>query len=208
MPATWIFQANPNRFNLDGFFASKPVTMAFLVTRYAERMAVGDQVYLWRAVGGGDEATSGVIAEAEVGSPVSDRIDDAASRPFWEDQNEAGIVAPRVQLRLIRTAQKREILQRRWLIEDPVLRDLTILKMANATNYEVSTEHAMRLNALWTRTGQDWTYAESLAGPLDISFDVWWTSFAAGGIASCSNFTAFGSRGPRLLQQGHELSPR
>lgn len=89
MPATWIFQATPNRFDLDGFFDTKPITVAFLVTHYAERMAAGDKVYIWRAVGGGDETTSGVIAEAEMGSPVSERLDDAASRPFWKDQTKA-----------------------------------------------------------------------------------------------------------------------
>ena len=41
-----------------------------------------------------------------------------------------------------------------------MLRDMLILRLANATNYEVSDEQAIRLNTLWSRTGKDWSYAD------------------------------------------------
>jgi hypothetical protein len=56
---TWIFQGNPDEFDLDG-------QVPWLVTRYAAEIAVGDPVYLWRnqktqrAIAGG----SGIVIAA------------------------------------------------------------------------------------------------------------------------------------------------
>jgi hypothetical protein len=44
VPATWIFQANPNRFDLDGFFAAKPVEFKWLVTRVLQSEGVESHV--------------------------------------------------------------------------------------------------------------------------------------------------------------------
>lgn len=161
---TWIFQANPARFDIDAFLGTNPVEMTWLVTRYAAKIAPGDQVFIWRSVGGGDRDESGIIAEGVVLGAPAPREDDPASRPFWKSTTDRDGIVERARLRVMRIANKREVLKRGWMKDDPVLRDLTILKMANATNYEVSDKASNRLNALWQKTGVDWTYAESVAG--------------------------------------------
>ena len=40
------------------------------------------------------------------------------------------------------------------------------LRMRSATNYPVTNEHALRLDALWSRTGRDWNRSEAIAGLL------------------------------------------
>jgi hypothetical protein len=50
------------------------------------------------------------------------------------------------------------------LIEDPVLAGLSVFRFQNTTNFSVSRKQADRLNALWTKTGNDWTYEEAVAG--------------------------------------------
>jgi hypothetical protein len=67
-------------------------------------------------------------------------------------------------LRVLRLANSKEILRRDWLKEDPIVNDLTILKRAAGTNFNVPDKHRMRLQALWTKTGTDWTYPECVAG--------------------------------------------
>ena len=61
-------------------------------------------------------------------------------------------------------ATPREVIRRDWCAEDPGLRTLPNLKMANATNYPLAREQVGRLAALWSRTGHDFTRDESLAG--------------------------------------------
>jgi hypothetical protein len=67
-------------------------------------------------------------------------------------------------MRLVKVASRREVLRRDWFAEDPVLHNLPNLRMQAGTNYRISEEHARRLDALWSRTGRDWTRNESVAG--------------------------------------------
>ncbi len=163
MTQTWVFQANPKTFDIDGFLATRPSAFLWLVTRSGDRMRVGDRAFLWRSIAGDDEARSGVVAETEIADEPSEREEDTPSRPFWRSGDPA-LPRLRVRVRTVRVAASaKEVVQRKWALEDPVLRDMTILKAANATNFLLSDEQAARLCALWTKTGRNFTYAESVA---------------------------------------------
>jgi len=161
---TWLFQAQPRSFDIDGFLATQPTEFAWLARQHAADILPGDQVFIWRAIGGGERAKSGVIAEARVVAGAAQRPEDPASVPFWRDPADAAGAQMRVRLRLLRMAEQRQALQRDWLFEDPILRKLAIFQMAQNTNSRVSAEQATRLDALWSRIGRDWSYAESAAG--------------------------------------------
>jgi 5-methylcytosine-specific restriction endonuclease McrA len=161
---TWIFQGNPDKFDLDAYLGTSPTQLPWLVTRYAQQIAVGDRVFIWRTQGSA-KAVAGVIAEATVVAPAMPRPESADAASFWRDNSEQAVqVQPRALLRLNRVASTREVLRREWLAQDPVLSDLPNLKMAAGTNYLVTPQQAARLYALWSRTGQDWSRDESVAG--------------------------------------------
>jgi hypothetical protein len=133
---TWIFQGNPDDFDIDGYLATRPIELPWLVTRYADEIAVGDLVYIWRTQGSSQRAKAGVIAEAEVVASAALRPESPDAVPFWHaGSEEATALLNRATLRLIRIARVREVIQRRWCMEDPILRDLPNLRMAAATNY-------------------------------------------------------------------------
>ena len=162
---TWIFQGNPDKFDLDAYLGTSPAQLPWLVTRYARQIEVGDRVFIWRTQGSA-EADAGVIAEATVVAPAMPRLESADAASFWRDNaaEQAVQALPRALLRLNRVAGTREVLRREWLVHDPVLSDLPNLKMAAGTNYPVTPQQAARLYALWSRTGQDWSRDESVAG--------------------------------------------
>ena len=62
---TWIFQGNPDDYNIDAYLASRPSQVHWLVTRYASEISEGDRVYFWRNQGQSN-AIAGVVAEAIV----------------------------------------------------------------------------------------------------------------------------------------------
>jgi len=161
---SWLFQNNPNRFDIDGFLATQPTRTAWIVSRYRNEIGPGDQVFLWRAIGGGNEVDSGIVAEGEVLTRPALIKEHPSEHQFWRDPTEADETTDRVLLRIVRIADGRSVIRRTWLKDDPVLRDLLILRMANGTNYKLSGEEAARLNALWAKTSLDWTYAEAVAG--------------------------------------------
>jgi hypothetical protein len=72
---TWIFQGNPDEYDIDGYLASRPGRLSWLVTRYASEIAAGDRVYLWRNQGQ-QHAIAGVVAEAVVTAPTEMRGED------------------------------------------------------------------------------------------------------------------------------------
>jgi hypothetical protein len=150
---TWLFQANPRLFDIDSFLQTSPRPFLWLVTRSGNQMRIGDRVFLWRAVGDGNAQESGVIAEAEMVETPAVQPDDAASLLYWRGSATAdGDPARpclRVRLALKRVAAKQEIIQRRHLLDDSVLQNLTILRQAAGTNYFVPADHAARLEALW-----------------------------------------------------------
>src|SRR4051794_13507964 len=99
MLRTWVFQSNPGRFDIDGLLATKPITTSFLVTRYRHEIAVGDQVFIWRSIGGGNQDAAGIVAEGEVIEEPSLRPDEPTARPFWTNPSDADIPAGRGKLR-------------------------------------------------------------------------------------------------------------
>lgn len=160
--ATWLFQGNPDRFDLDGYLAADLETIRWLVRQHRDQVSVGDTVFVWRSLGG-EKGVSGVVAECRVASSVAIQPEDSASKPFWLG-DETPKPEPRVELLVIRVARIKEVLKRDWLKADPVLSDLPIFKMAQGTNYAVPERMAHRLRTLWDRTGKDWSWGDSVAG--------------------------------------------
>jgi hypothetical protein len=131
---TWIFQGNPDIYNIDGYLAARPAELLWLVTRYASEIAVGDRVYLWRNQGTSG-AVAGVVAECIVTATPVLRDEDPDSLRFWLVESERSSTPQvRAGMRLVKVASTREVLRREWCLDDPILRDLPNLRMQAGTN--------------------------------------------------------------------------
>jgi hypothetical protein len=137
-------------------------------------MTPGDRVFLWRA-SGKKKAAWGVVASGWLLEAPRVQLEDAAGRDLWKGRQETKGL--RVWLAVDRVANAKEVVQAKWLLEDPILHDLRILRLRAETNYLVSEPHAARLTALWRNTGSDWNRAESIAG-------LWAYHHTAGGTVS------------------------
>ena len=82
---TWIFQGNPDEFDMDGYLASRPAQVVWLVTRYPSEIAVGDRVYLWRNQGK-QHAIAGVVGEGIVTAAPELRSEDPSAVRFWRTE--------------------------------------------------------------------------------------------------------------------------
>jgi hypothetical protein len=163
--STWIFQGNPDRFDLRGYLGSGLDRITWLVRRYSDEIAIGDTVFVWQSAGTA-KATSGVIAEAVVDSRPWVGPDHEEAVPFWRDRQSALLPERRVWLRLVNVAEPREVISREWLVSDPVCRTLLIIRQRTGTNFPVEDCEAHRLRALWARTGRDWSRSECIAALL------------------------------------------
>jgi hypothetical protein len=158
---TWIFQGNPEIFDIDGYLSKAVQEISWRVARYADEIGVGDAVYIWKSQGG-DKEQAGIVAECEVAELARTQLEDPFALPFWKLGEEAG-EALRTRLRLLRVANKREVLKREWLRDDSVLQNLLILRQAAGTNFPVTEAESRRLKVLWSKVGQDWSRDEVVA---------------------------------------------
>ena len=78
---TWIFQGNPDQFDLDAYLGTSPTQLPWLVTRYAQQIEVGDRVFIWRTQGSA-KADADVVAEATVVGPSYAEARECRCRPF------------------------------------------------------------------------------------------------------------------------------
>ena len=160
---TWIFQANPDRFDIDAYLLNSRGEIIWLVNQHASEISVGDSVFLWRAKGRDAPRVSGVIAESRVIEPVTEQADDPEARQYWIDPDDAAGIGPRVRLRLERIAKSKEVLKREWLESDSILTDLAVLRVRVGTNFAVTEHQAERIFELWGKTGIPWSRAEVIA---------------------------------------------
>lgn len=161
LPAAWLFQANPDRFDVDGYLKEEK-EIRWLARQRAQDMKPGQTVFIWRNQGSESNAIAGVIAVALITEPPTARADNPAARRFWRDEAEGQSVELRVGLRVKEVATKARVIQSKWLAEDPECADLPNLRMRQHTNYALHARHARRLARLWERTGEDFNRAELL----------------------------------------------
>ena len=134
----------------------------YAANQSASRMARGDTVYIWRSQGK-QKAVAGIVAKGRLLDSASERADDGSGSEFWIDPSNANLRQRRVGLSIEEIANKKEVIQRAWMLEDPILQDLTILRMANMSNYVVEGDQLKRIEELWKNTGVTWSRAQSLA---------------------------------------------
>ena len=118
---TWIFQGNPETFDIDGYLGEAVGEIMWRVARYADQIGIGDIAYIWKSQGG-EKENAGIVAECEIVELPRFQRDDPVALPFWtrgEGIGEAG----RTRLKLLRVANKREALKREWLRDDSALQN-------------------------------------------------------------------------------------
>ena len=159
-PAAWIFQCNPDRFDIDGYLKTAR-NILFLVRQHGDAVRAGQTVYMWRNAGE-SKAVPGVVAVGTLTGAPETRPDQPDAEPFWKDPAEGQVADRRVGIRIVEVATPKHVIKSDWLAEDPVCGDLPNLRMHQATNYMLSAAHAQRLARLWSKTGVDFDRADLL----------------------------------------------
>jgi hypothetical protein len=147
----WIFQGNPTWFDIDGYLAVAPGRIIWLVTKLKEKMQKGDQIFIWRAKGRSKDGNPGIVAECIVDSEVREMPEDPLALKFW-----IGPFDPtpksRVWLKVVRVAENNDILKRGMLLKDPVLKEVSPIRVNTGTNFKLEPAASRRLNELWSDT--------------------------------------------------------
>ena len=143
---SWIFQANPEIYDIEGLLATRPEQTTWLVNQFRDEVHGGDTVYLWLS-----GRRAGVLAVAHIlGEPSISREDPEDAR-FARRPEQFDGDALRARLAID------EILGRpipkQAFVDDAVLRETTIIRASYQTNFQLTVEQAGRIRALIDETG-------------------------------------------------------
>ncbi len=134
--AYWLFQNNPKYYRiLDAIRECEQ--MPWLVTRYQDKIAVGDGVLVWVA-----GKAAGIYAVAQVSSAPQIR-EEMVDKDYWIDATRAKD-KPYVTIKFLRKLLGQP-LRRRELKHDSILKNLLVIRAPNSTNFKVTDQEWQRV---------------------------------------------------------------
>jgi hypothetical protein len=134
-PATaWIFQSNPERYQLKSAL-QKLKKETWLVSRYRNEIRKGGRVYLWQS---GDDG--GIVGLADVIEEPRPQPESPESAPFVLKRE--GLEGDQVRALLRYTAKVDPPISRKYLLTLPALSNLSIFKQSQGSNFRVSPVEA------------------------------------------------------------------
>jgi hypothetical protein len=158
---TWIFQGNPNVFDIDNYVTNhRYIWWSLRQEHFSDTIEINDEVFLWRSEGG-KRGTGGILAKAKVVGLPNERTDDEYAKDYWHtDDWENSYLA--VKLEILEVKLEDGFISRLSLLEHPILKDLLILRLRQQTNYLLTLEHADELQNLWVSSNSKPQYNPAL----------------------------------------------
>ena len=154
---TWIFQTNPKRYNiLSALRDTKLDEKYWLVNRYKKEIGKGDIALIWMS---GKEA--GIYAVSEITSDPLIIYANSADEKYWVNEEDKGKKQLRVKIKIKNKFLGNPIF-RRDLKNIEGLKDLSILKFSQGTNFPVSNMEWRTIKGLMNQKSDEgfwgWTY--------------------------------------------------
>ena len=115
--------------------------LQWLAKQHGEEIQVGDRVYLWES-----GSNAGIVAIAHIASPLQVVEPDPITIPFMKEPEKFEGAQPRVTLRVDRVIDPP--LSRQVIRDDPTLAGLSILRMAQGTNFPITEDERQALDKL------------------------------------------------------------
>jgi hypothetical protein len=152
---TWIFQGNPDRFDVDEYLRSV-IDIYWTVSwkTHQKQVELGDHVYIWRARGR-SASVPGIVGFGYINEPCRAKSEIAETRrlsdDLWTDgATEIGEVKAGIHLDEVRLTPSEGMLTAAQIRMDAVLSRMRIVTVRTGTNFPVSLDQAERLLDLWT----------------------------------------------------------
>lgn len=145
----WVFQGNPNRFDIDDYLSRYPVLIYWRTPRYAGEITVGDRAFIWRSGSEAGAIAIGRVVEAPV--PLGRvKHPDALGNDLWitemPDPQE-----PRtgLQVESLRLTLAQDMISRDVVKGHPVLGETSLIRMPNASVFKLSEDETKEMEGLW-----------------------------------------------------------
>jgi hypothetical protein len=127
---TWIFQANPDRYRIEDSLSFEDSEL-WNLNQHADDVSLGDRVLIW--ISG---SSAGIYAVGTAVTEPLERPDTPKGQRYWKDEGGGEKPKPRVRVRYDRVLDKP--LLKDYLLCDPELEAMRIIRAPMGTNFPVS----------------------------------------------------------------------
>jgi 5-methylcytosine-specific restriction endonuclease McrA len=151
---TWIFQGNPDKFNIDEYLIkTKDIYWSVTQPKHQNEIKVGDLVYIWRAKGS-NNAISGIVAfgvvneESKPREEVKNKL--VLYDELWkEDFSEASQIKAGIKLKEIRLSPAEGMITSEVFAQDPTLSQSQLIKTRVGSNFLLNDTQSLLVEQYW-----------------------------------------------------------
>jgi putative restriction endonuclease len=157
----WIFQGNPQRFDIDGYLRRNSF-IYWGVNRYVDDLRLGDACLIWRA--GPHAGIVGIGKVAELPKPIREvNTPESLGRDLWHEDGDLGNETKvGIQLQEVRLSDEDGFVSRSVVAADPLLSQTALIRFRQGSVFRLTTFEANAALALWSAAREQTTAAESL----------------------------------------------
>jgi HNH endonuclease/EVE domain len=156
----WLLQANPDQFDVTTYVENfKDIYWSIKKEAWQKRVAVGDDVFIWRAMGSA-RVESGIIASGYITEPATDksqiRFKSNVGENLWQPGfSELSQIKIGIHLNIVRTSSENGMLLKSHFLNDEILSKSQIITVRSGAVFLLSAVQAGRIYELWGSEPQD-----------------------------------------------------
>lgn len=146
----WIFQRNPDRFDIDDYLSRYSQRIYWRTNRYIKEISAGDPVFIWRTGKEGGAIAIGQVVETP--TPAQGvKYPEAMGNELWSacDSMPHDGFKTGIQLSEVRLSISDGMVSRAAIKSDRILAESNIIKVPNGTVFRLSTDELAALMCLW-----------------------------------------------------------
>lgn len=146
---SWVFQGNPEKFDIDDYVARYPELIYWRTPRHAKEIALGDRAFVWRSGANAGAIAIGTVVEMPTpGSAVL--YPEALGSDLWRsEQPDPEEAKTGIHLDEVRLSDEDGFVPRSAAKDDPALASATIITMPNGTVFPLDRQQTSAFERLW-----------------------------------------------------------
>lgn len=145
----WVFQGNPNRFDIDDYLSRYTQLIYWRTNRYVNDIAVGDPVFIWRAGANAGAVAAGHIVAAPTPARSVEHPEALGDDLWVADEANPDELKTGIRLHEIRLDREAGMVPRGAVKENLVLGASMIITVPNGTVFRLSPIEYGALEELW-----------------------------------------------------------
>lgn len=148
----WIFQGNPNRFDIDSYLSRYPKRIYWYTNRFINDISIGDTAFIWRAGADAGAVAAGRVVELPAPAQSVDYPELLGSDLWGTDEERPGELKTGIELTEVRLTADEGMISRSQVKADPALSSSTIITVPNGTVFRLGRDEFASLESLWGAT--------------------------------------------------------